>query len=423
MTITSNYFLLQCNKKWLPKYVPVAILLVLLISNQGWAQKNYQKAIFEITVLDSSLNHISTNIKVCIHNTTDGKVIQCDTTKNGVVSFEMDPSIPYYISTSNKEYKPNAKAILLNKYNSISRDTILLKPYDVVLTLMVVDEKNKSVTSQVTVTLLENADISTQQIIAINEMKLSQMGNHNFVFGIEKSTTYQAIVSAEGYRTNTMIIHTTDNPSKIQHQILLKAIKPKDTLITPVDKSDFHGNFTFYFDHDTPSHTYKIQEVTMSDLVKNYKSQKANYLSISQNNLDSNKFVIYKDTLMFFFDLKLDKSIDKFDTAMQNILEMFEKGNSIAISLSAHYSDIGSWSYNHKLSNRRIQVMKNDILRYNGGVFKNYMDLGKLTFELSVQNSKNQKQSKTTKIKNRFEAIYSRESIMLRRVDVNIKTK
>ena len=376
------------------------------------SQNHSLRFLIHITIENKSRDLSTTGVKICILNSDDGTEVACKITDTETVSFHLDADRNYRISVSADGYKSQIETIsTVGVVDDLFRK-INLEEAAVRLKLLILIWPDNSELLGSTVSVNDMSDISSQQILAINEIIKSNESGNDFLFGLLPDKEYQIVVAAKGYQTFTEHITTTEKTKILDKKIHLKPVSVQEYETIKSESLDIMP-VAFYFDHDSPKgNIFETPAKTeFSDLTKLYLLKKEKYRKRAVNELqegDKGKVVVDQ----FFNDKIRDWKI-RLDLFLSKILFILERGETLEIYIKGYASSVGDIEYNKFLCQRRIDVISGEISLYRNGLLSNYRASGKLIIDEIPVGSEG-----VTDAKN---AIYNIEAASKRRVELMVK--
>ena len=376
------------------------------------SQNHSLRFLIHITIENKFRDLPTTGVKICILNSDDGTEVACKITDTETVSFHLDADRNYRISVSADGYKSQIETIsTVGVVDDLFRKINLVEAA-VRLKLLILIWPDNSELLGSTVSVNDMSDISSQQILAINEIIKSNESGNDFLFGLLPDKEYQIVVAAKGYQTFTEHITTTEKTKILDKKIHLKPVSVQEYETIKSESLDIMP-VEFYFDHDSPKgNIFETPAKTeFSDLTKLYLLKKEKYRKRAVNELqegDKGKVVVDQ----FFNDKIRDWKI-RLDLFLSKILFILERGETLEIYIKGYASSVGDIEYNKFLCQRRIDVISGEISLYRNGLLSNYRASGKLIIDEIPVGSEG-----VTDAKN---AIYNIEAASKRRVELMVK--
>ncbi len=358
-------------------------LVIFLFLCQGteilFAQKKTAPIQLHITIENQINIREGSSVDVCIINGEEGRIIECKKTTSDQVLFNVDPAFNYRISVAADGFNSYIETLQTKASDTKIYLKIQLKESAVRLKLSVSKWPENDALSGCTVTLTDMSDISTQQIMAINQIVKSNDKGNDFLFGLLTDKEYQIVVAADGYKTYTENIHTTDLERNIFKNIRLHpelvAVR-KDTII----RSQFITPISLYFDHDCPKRkpNHYSPETEYSELSQLYLLKKEKYRKQAKKELNKSSHIYVDAENETFFNEKIGKWKNRLDHFLSDVEDVLNDSAKIELEIFGYSSSKGNDEYNKILCKRRIDVIMQEIKKYNDGKLQTYMAKGSL---------------------------------------------
>lgn len=215
---------------------------------------------------------------------------------------------------------------------------------------------------EVTIRNLTTGKIDT---VAVNEL-----GN-KFHFYPELGNKYEIQASKFGFVTETDIVDLTQvtEPGLIKREMYLEVFDIEDYM--PV---------TVYFENDQPNPRSKstTTESVYGDLHRKYMSEKLDYIKNHTKRKNGDDKMLAQQNLESFFEGDVVGGYDKLKRFMRALKKELKLGRSLEIAIKGYTSPVADTRYNLALGQRRVASVANEILRYEGGYFQEYVNNGTL---------------------------------------------
>ena len=222
--------------------------------------------------------------------------------------------------------------------------------------------KEELVGVQIKITNLTSKTIDT---IALNEL------NNKFHFYIELGNKYEVEASKFGFVTETDIVDL----SEVSEPVLLER-----TMYLEVFDIEDYMPVTVYFENDYPDPQSKSinTDKIYGDLYNDYMDAKMDYLKSFTKRKKGQQKIDAEKSLDTFFEGEVAGGYDKLKRFMRALKKELELGRSLEIAIKGYTSPVAETKYNLALGQRRVSSIKNEILNYEGGMFRDYVRQGKL---------------------------------------------
>ncbi len=215
---------------------------------------------------------------------------------------------------------------------------------------------------QVTIKNLTTGQMDT---IAFNDL-----GN-KFHFYAELGNKYEIQASKFGFVTETDIVDLTDvtEPGLIKRKLYLEVF----------DIEDYMPVFV-YFENAEPEPRSKSTstDAIYGELFSNYMSEKLDYIENHTKGKKGADKTLARQNLDAFFEGDVVGGYDKLKRFMRALKKELELGRSLEIAVKGYASPLADTRYNLALGQRRVSSVENEILRYENGYFRQFVQNGKL---------------------------------------------
>lgn len=241
---------------------------------------------------------------------------------------------------------------------------IYLKTSRMQLTVETFNKRTKEelVGVQITVKNLTTGQMDT---IAINDL------NNKFHFYLELGNKYEIQASKFGFVTETDIVDLTEitEPGIINRKMYLEVFDIEDYM--PVN---------VYFENDKPDSRSKstYTDAIYGDLYSAYMSKKIEYINNSTKRKNGNDKESARQNLDAFFEGDVVGGYEKLKRFMRALKKELNLGRSLEIAVKGYASPVADTRYNLALGQRRVSSVENEILRYEDGYFREYIQSGRL---------------------------------------------
>lgn len=215
---------------------------------------------------------------------------------------------------------------------------------------------------QITITNLTSKMVDT---IALNEL------NNKFHFYIEPGSKYEIEASKFGFVTETEVVDLSEvsEPTIIDKKMYLEVFDIEDYM--PV---------TVYFENDYPNPQSKSTNTdkVYGELFNDYMGEKMDYIKNYTKRKNGQERIDAEGELDEFFEGEVAGGYDKLKRFMRALKKELELGRSLEIAIKGYASPLADTKYNLALGQRRVSSIKNEMLNYEGGIFRDYVREGKL---------------------------------------------
>ena len=228
--------------------------------------------------------------------------------------------------------------------------------------------------------------------------------------GIEFGKTYQLIAFKESFN-NDLNMLTIDT----WRSTITKFVYRDSLYLTP-----FSGlPLTLYFDNDHPNPRTR----TMTTIYT-YGETYIPYYGKQKEYLDS----YYKDyndvsgsganEISNFFKNNIKFGYDKLNEYSNKLIEYLNNGYGMEIVLEGYASPLAENDYNRILTSRRVSSVINHFEKYQGGIFRNFIQNGQLRIKVEPFGEEKAAPGVSDDAKNRRKSVYSVEAMKERKVEI-----
>ncbi|MFT4534407.1 MAG: tetratricopeptide (TPR) repeat protein [Saprospiraceae bacterium] len=204
----------------------------------------------------------------------------------------------------------------------------------------------------------------------IDTLAVNETGN-KFHFYPKLGSKYEIEATKFGFVTETEIVDLTevDEQGLIERKLYLEVFDIEDYM--PV---------TIYFENDQPNPRSKSAstDAIYGNLYDKYMSEKPDYIKNHTKKKLGDDKVAAQQNLESFFEGDVVGGFDKLKRFMRALKKELELGRSLEIAIKGYASPVADTRYNLALGQRRVSSVANEILRYEGGYFRQYVKDGKL---------------------------------------------
>ncbi len=362
---------------------------------------------FEAESMDSL-----TGVTVKLYDAETGELISEVRTDNGVDhQFDLEPDRDYMIVGEKMNYKSDT--ILLNTRGMYTTEDIerrlFLELEQVCLDLATFNETTGDGLDGATVTITDLSDPNAEDIVITNT------DSNRTVIKLDPNKSYRVEVKKDGYEPQTFIIdeNTARDGGIISRKIFMK--KRDLNIFLPA---------LLYFDNDRPDRkTMRVTtEKTYTETYNPYVSRKEYFLQRTGRGLNGSDKDNEIQRMDDFFEYDVKGGYAKLNMFLEQVSQKLQEGIEFEILIKGHASPLAPSSYNQNLSKRRINSVKNELSKYQGGVLLPYMDAGKLRITDASYGEELAPTGIDDKASNQTKSIFSVDASKERRVEI-IKIK
>ena len=353
-----------------------------------------------------------TGVTVKLYDAETGELISEVRTDNGIDHlFDLDPDRDYMIIGEKMNYKSDT--IMLNTHGMYTTEEIerslFLELEQVCLDLSTFDEASGAGLDGATVTITDLSDPNAEDIVITNP------DSNRVIVKLDPNKSYRVEIKKEGFEPQTFIIdeNTKKDGGIIKRKIFMK--KRDLNIFLPA---------LLYFDNDRPDRkTMRVTTAkTYTETYNPYISRKEYFLQRTGRGLNGSDKTTEMQRMDDFFEYDVKGGYAKLNLFLQQVGAKLVEGYDFEILIKGHASPLAPNSYNENLSKRRINSVKNELGKYNGGVLLPYMDSGRLKITDASYGEDLSPGDVDDRPSNQTKSIFSVEASKERRVEI-IKIK
>jgi len=252
---------------------------------------------------------------------------------------------------------------------------------------------------------LRNLTTGKIDTVALNEL------NNRFHFYPELGYKYELVATKFGFVTETNIVDLTEisEPGLLEKKMYLEVFDIEDYMPVIV-----------YFENDQPNPRSKSTSTNevYGSLFTNYMNEKLDYIkNYTKKKKGANK-ELARENLDAFFEGDVVGGYDKLKRFMRALKKELNLGRSLEIAIKGYTSPVADTRYNLALGQRRVASVENEILLYEGGYFKKFVDEGKLIITDISFGEETSPSDISDKISDRSQSVYGLGASKERRVQI-----
>ncbi len=239
-----------------------------------------------------------------------------------------------------------------------------LNPRDLKLKVLTFDKTTLLKLNDVELTLVNLTDKSVKPIV------INKNNSNEFNFEILRGHNYQITAKRKGYQSVNSFINTNNFDGD---EILKKLYLP--------DLLNAYLPLVVYFDNDRPDlrSRKKTTRKTYTETYTKYINREDVFVKKYTQDMSEDYMITQaKNEIESFFDYDVKAGKEKFDFFMSTLLAVLENGHHVGIQLKGYASPRADYKYNLILAQRRVNSLDNEIRKYKGGVFLQYLKSGAL---------------------------------------------
>jgi len=201
--------------------------------------------------------------------------------------------------------------------------------------------------------------------------------SHIVEFKIEPNTEYIVEINKDGYKEAVLEINAKEDESLVERNVTLKILDVVKKAVVTLENAI---PVSLYFDNDMPKNgaTNITSPVTYTETFDAYYAKKdkfkINYISSFRGD---NKVTASSD-INNLFESHIKYGFDKYDNFKRQLLLVLQSGQDVNIYLRGYASPVAQSEYNSNLGKRRVDSVRKEFDRWNGGVLLPYIKSGQL---------------------------------------------
>ncbi len=272
----------------------------------------------------------------------------------------------YYVVASRLGYDPDTirfNTLGIKKTETVTKK-MYLNPRDLKLKVLTFDKTTLLKLNDVELTLVNLTDKSVKPIV------INKNNSNEFNFEILRGHNYQITAKRKGYQSVNSFINTNNFDGD---EILKKLYLP--------DLLNAYLPLVVYFDNDRPDlrSRKKTTRKTYTETYTKYINREDVFVKKYTQDMSEDYMITQaKNEIESFFDYDVKAGKEKFDFFMSTLLAVLENGHHVGIQLKGYASPRADYKYNLILAQRRVNSLDNEIRKYKGGVFLQYLKSGAL---------------------------------------------
>jgi outer membrane protein OmpA-like peptidoglycan-associated protein/tetratricopeptide (TPR) repeat protein len=300
------------------------------------------------------------NAKVKLIDKKTGKVIK-EVVNNFENShlFPLEKNMEYMVVGEKEGFKPDT--VYFDTYNRKKSEDIIQKLYletdKLELDVFTFDENTKASLVGAKVTIEDLTDPDNPVMVQVNEI------SNNFNFSLDKNKSYRITATKNGYQSATVDIDTRNAVGKISKNLYLR--KTDINRLLPL---------SLYFDNDEPDQDSKSTSTdkTYGALAEAYMMRKPTFLENYTKGVKNDADASYNN-MDIFFEGDIRGGLDRFRLFMDELLKALNEGQKIEMTIRGYASPRFDERYNLVLGQRRINSVRNEMLKYNNEALASYL--------------------------------------------------
>ncbi|MBK7221019.1 MAG: PD40 domain-containing protein [Saprospiraceae bacterium] len=274
--------------------------------------------------------------------------------------FSLSKGITYLIIASKPGYKPDTITFSTHVFRKSEKLTkkLFLETDKLTLDLFTFDANDKKPLSAVKITIEDLTDPSNPMLVQMNEE-----GN-NYTFQLEPNKTYRVTATKTGYGSVTENIETRGGSGKITRNLYLP--RADINRLLPL---------ALYFDNDEPDPDSKSTDTKkiFGELLQAYMHRKPEFMEKYGRGVKGAEKQESIDRMEAFFEGDVRGGYDRFSLFMDELIKALGEGQKIDMMIRGYASPRFDDRYNLVLGQRRINSVRNDMMKYRNGALAPYL--------------------------------------------------
>lgn len=208
----------------------------------------------------------------------------------------------------------------------------------------------------------------------------------------------------------------TEEPPEPEPEIVIE-IPPVEK--PPTTLEDFLP-LALYFDNDEPDKRTRRNTTKKSYLTtyEPYYNRLDDFRNEYPKGLSGEQRIIAEEEIDAFFETKVKRGADYLELFSNILLKRLQEGEQVEIFVKGYTSPRAKSDYNIHLGKRRISSVKNHFKSYQNGIFKSYINSGKLILSERSFGETTARNDINDDLNNQRLSIYSPEASLERRVEI-----
>jgi len=323
--------------------------------------------------------------------------------------FEVERGREYELLAEKPGYTPDQVAF--NTNDLAPGEDIMKKLYlqsdEIDLTVLTFNEETKAALNKVEVDLIRTMNGKTDTIRRVN-----LFGNKN-TYKVNRNAEYVIIGNRSGFRTAIGTI-TREELAAADKSITKELYLPLDNLngLLPI---------VVYFDNDYPDPdvwSYTTNK-RYSETYPPYYAKKQEFMREYSAPLSGASKSDASQKVENFFEQEVRVGNDDLELFLKLLKVELDRGKNVEVFLSGFTSPRYTSAYNYRLGTRRIRSVRNELRRYNNGIYESFITSKALAVKLKSFGESESPEGIISELSDERNSIYSVEASRERRTEIS----
>ena len=349
-----------------------------------------------------------TGVTLTVKDLTDDEAEDIVVTNDEGNDFELmvDCDKEYEILAEKPGYEPSTITLKTRGGNNPIEEKIYLKQRKIELEVALFERATGDPLYEGDVVLL---DVTTGK-----EIVPSSFDGHKAIYDVIPGHEYKIVAKKEGYDPEEIsFVIDIDQKENIKKDIFMGRVAEVKEIAKLIP-------LKLFFDNDEPERRTLEQTTnqSFSDTYDKYYARKEKFKQMYARRFNKEEKEAAKARIETFFETEVKdghKTLQIFTEALDRTLQ---KGLTINLYLRGYASPIASDEYNFAIGQRRIQSIRNEFARYNGGVLAKYLQSGQLKIKQRSFGEESAPEGISDSQRNVSSSIYSPEASFERRIEL-----
>jgi outer membrane protein OmpA-like peptidoglycan-associated protein len=322
--------------------------------------------------------------------------------------FPLDRDREYMVITNKESYLADTLYFDTRDMDEDEREIlkqIYLQPDELDLEVLVFDARTRKPLLGVEVAVVNTDDLDAERLEKVNA------DTNVFNFDIQRGPTYRILANRKGYATGTELLLPEE------YEELERVVKR--IYLDVGDLGDFLP-LVLYFDNDEPDRRTwsRNTDVKYSETFPSYFEKKDKFIETFTEPLDGEEKEEEALRLNRFFETEVKKGKEDLSSFLEVLVPHLEAGDRVDIYLKGYASPRATRQYNLLLGFRRVNSVRNELMNYENGILRQYLNEGLLNIREESFGSTNAPPDVVGDLDDERNSIYSLGASKERRVEI-----